>query len=198
MKRTKKKEKKAKKYMNLPSIVFNIIETILLVLMAWLLKIGVKNTLVVFLAFQISRATFKMPKHYKDWQKCLIWTLLIFTSLFVVAKVDLIIGVLVSVFAAYILSGKSDLRDMYMWNPDKSSKYQKLIDYIKFNGLDEKLIQTENNLKNIDNIMFLVYKRKFRENKTFREISNELDLENPRIVEMLDKAYYYFIGSLGI
>lgn len=182
----------------MPSLIFNVIETLLLILMAYLLKIGFKNAFIVFLVFQISRATFKMPKHYKDWQKCLIWTLLIFTSVFLVAKVDLIIGTLVSVFTAYILSGKSDLRDMYMWNPNKNSKYQKLIDYIKFNGLDQKLIETENNLKNIDNIMFLVYKRKFRENKTFNEISNELDLENPRIVEMLDKAYYYFIGSLGI
>ncbi len=114
------------------------------------------------------------------------------------SKVDLIIGVLVSVFTAYILSGRSDLRDMYMWNPEKNSKYQNLIDYIKFNGLDEKVIRTENNLRKLDSMMFLVYKRKFRENKTFREISDELDLDNPRIVEMLDKIYYYFIGSLGI
>lgn len=200
MKRVKKKEQKEKqkRRMNLPSLIFNIIETLLLVLIAYLLKIGVKNTLIVFLVFQISRATFKMPKHYKDWQKCLIWTLLIFTSLFIVSKVDLIIGVLVSVFTAYILSGRSDLRDMYMWNPEKNSKYQNLIDYIKFNGLDEKVIKTENNLRKLDSMMFLVYKRKFRENKTFREISDELDLDNPRIVEMLDKIYYYFIGSLGI
>lgn len=198
MKRKKKNKQIKNKKVILPSLIFNVIETLLLILMAYLLKIGFKNAFIVFLVFQISRATFKMPKHYKDWQKCLIWTLLIFTSIFLVAKVDLIIGTLVSVFTAYILSGKSDLRDMYMWNPNKNSKYQKLIDYIKFNGLDQKLIETENNLKNIDNIMFLVYKRKFRENKTFNEISNELDLENPRIVEMLDKAYYYFIGSLGI
>ena len=186
------------KKMNLPSLIFNIVETILLILMAWLLEIGLKNTIIVFLVFQVSRATFKMPKHYKDWQKCLVWTLLIFTSLFLVAKVDLTIGVLTSIFTAYILSGKADMKDFYMWKKDNVSKYQKLLDYIKFNGLDNKLIKAENTLKQMDNMMYIIYKRKFRENKTFQEISNELEITNPRIVEILDKVYFYFIGSLGI
>ena len=37
-----------------------------------------------------------MPKHYKAWQQCLLWTLIIFTSLFVVARVDITVGVLVT------------------------------------------------------------------------------------------------------
>ena len=188
--------------MNLPSLIFNTIETILIVLMAWLLNIGLKNMFIVFLSFQVSRAVFKLPKHYKSWQKCLIWTLLVFTSLFLVAKVDLSVGILTSVFTAYILSGKADIDDMYMWEKGQSktnkSKYQKLIDYIKFNGLSPELIQVENRLKELDNLMYIVYKRKFRELKTFKEITAELDLENPRIVEMLDKIYYYFIGALNI
>lgn len=189
---------KKKLKMNLPSLIFNLVETLLLIGMAFLLKIGIKDTIIVFLTFQISRAFFKLPKHYKDWQKCLIWTLSIFTSLFLVAKVDIIIGVLVSVFTAYILSGKSDLKDLYMWRQDNISKYQKLVDYIKFNGLDNKLIETENKLKELDNMMYLIYKRKFRENKTFKEITEEFDISNPRVVEILDKVYFYFIGALGI
>ena len=188
--------------MNLPSLIFNVAETILIILMAWLLEVGIKNTFVVFLSFQISRAVFKLPKHYKSWKKCLIWTLLVFTSLFLVAKVDLSIGILTSTFTAYILSGKADINDMYMWENTKDginkSKYQKLIDYVKFNGLNPELIEIEERLKQLDNIMYLVYKRKFRESKTFKEINRELNLDNPRIVEMLDKIYYYFIGALNI
>lgn len=186
------------KKMNLPSLIFNLVETFLLIGMAFLLKIGVKNTIIVFLTFQISRAFFKLPKHYKDWQKCLIWTLLIFTSMFLVAKVDIIVGILVAIFTAYILSGKVDFKNMYMWKPDNKSKYQKLIDYIKFNGLNDKLIKAENNLKELDTIAYAIYKRKFRENKTFKDISDELEITNPRIVEVLDKIYFYFIGALGI
>lgn len=182
----------------LPSIIFNLAETLLLIGMSYLLKVGVKNTVIVFLSFQLGRAIFKQPKHFKSWKKCLIWTLSIFTTLFLVVNVDLSVGILTSVFTSYILSGKSDLKDMYMWKQDNISKYQKLIDYVKFNGLDDELIKAENNLKDLDNMMYLVYKRKFRENKTFKEITEELDLSNPRVVEILDKVYYYFIGALKI
>lgn len=78
------------------------------------------------------------------------------------------------------------------------SKYNKLIDFIKFNGSNPLLIETEERLKNYDMQIYLLYKRKFRENRTFREISDEFDIDNPRIVESLDKAYFYMIGALGI
>ena len=78
------------------------------------------------------------------------------------------------------------------------SKYIRLIEFIKFNGLNDKLIETEERLKLLDSQLYLIYKRKFRENKTFKEISNEFDIDNPRIVESLDKAYYYMIGALRI
>lgn len=106
---------KNKKYWNIPSIIFNVIETLLLVLGAYLLKIGIINTCLIFLTFEISRSYFKMPKHYKQWQQCLIWTLIIFTSLFVIARVDISVGMLETIFTAYILSGKADVKDLYMW-----------------------------------------------------------------------------------
>lgn len=190
--------RKGKKYWNIPSIIFNIVETLLLILMAYLLKIGLVNTLLVFFTFQISRFYFKMPKHYKAWQQCLIWTLLIFVSLFVVARVDITIGILATIFSAYILSGKADIGDMYMWNKGKTSKYQKLYDYIKYNGLSTELIEMENNLKNYDTQMYLVYKRRFREDKSFEAIREEFDLENPRINEILDKVYTLMTFNLKI
>ena len=78
------------------------------------------------------------------------------------------------------------------------SKYQKLIDYIKFNGLEQKLIEAEKRLQDLDSQMFILYKRKFREDKTFREITEEFDLDNPRVVEILDRTYFYMIGALMI
>ena len=100
-----------------------------------------------------------MPKHYKAWQQCLLWTLIIFTSLFVVARVDITVGGLVTIFSAYVLSGKADIGDMYM---------------------------------------YLVYKRRFREHKSFEEIREELDLENPRINEILDKVYTLMTFNLKL
>lgn len=100
------------KYSNVPSLIFNLIETILLFLGSYLLKIGLINTLIIFLSFQISRLYFKLPKHYKDWKQCLIWTLIIFITLFMVVRVDITVGIMCSIFTAYILSGKADIGDM--------------------------------------------------------------------------------------
>lgn len=180
-----------KKYWNLPSLIFNVVETLILITFAYLLKIGITNTFIIFFVFQISRFHFKMPKHYKDWQKCLIWTMLIFTSLFVVARVDIIVGVLNTIFAAYILSGKADVNEMYMWNPTKESKYKPLENYIKYNRLCDgrKLIEIENQIKEDNPELYIFYKRRFIEGKTFKEISEEFEIDNPRIVEKLDKIY---------
>jgi hypothetical protein len=78
------------------------------------------------------------------------------------------------------------------------SKYQKLIDYVKFNGIDISLLEAEENLKRLDSQLYLFYKRKFRDNKTFKEITEEFEIDNPRVVEALDKVYFYMIGALKI
>lgn len=186
------------KKMNLPSLIFNVGETVLLLLIAWLLDIGVINTGLIFLTFELSRAFFKMPKHYKQWQKCLCWTIIIFTSLFVVSRVDITVGIMCAVFTAYILSGKADIKDMYMWNTSKASKYSKLDDYIKFNGLNKELLDMENNLKNYDSKLYMIYLRRFREHKSYEQISREFDMDNPRINEAIDKVYTLMTFNLKI
>ena len=75
-----------------------------------------------------------------------------------------------------------------MWNNNgEPSKYQDIINFIKYNQLDDRLIEFENKLKNMDSVEYLVYKYRFKENRTFAEIREILDMENPRIVEKLDK-----------
>ena len=184
--------------MNLPSLLFNLFETLFLIFIAWLLKIGVTNTLLIFLTFEISRAFFKMPKHYKMWQKCLCWTIIIFSSLFVVARVDISVGIMCAVFTAYILSGKADIKDIYFWNNGKSSKYARLDEYIKFNGLNKELLEMEENLKRYDGKLYMIYVRRFRENKSFEEIRKELDIDNPRINEAIDKVFTLMTFNLKI
>ena len=107
--------------------------------------------------------------------------------------------VVLSTFATSTIPTKMEkLGKIFFGYKKDESKYQRLIDYIKFNGLDDKLLESEEKLRRLDNQMFIIYKRKFRENKKFSEISKEFNLDNPRIVEILDKVYFYMIGSLGI
>lgn len=187
-----------KKYWNFPSVLFSVFETVLIFLGAYLLKITLRDSLLIVLTFQISRIYFRFPKHYKTWQSCLVWTFVLLMSLFVVARVDITVGILSTIFTVYIISGKADIGDMYMWCKGKPSKYQKLIDYIKYNGLNSELLELEDNLKKYDTQMYLVYKRRFRENKSFEEIREEFDLENPRINEILDKVYTLMTFNLKI
>lgn len=102
-------------------------------------------------------------------------------------------------YATSTLPNAKELKGKLFFGYNKDeSKYQRLIDFIKFNGLDDKLIESEEKLQKLDNRMYIIYKRKFRENKTFKDISKEFELDNPRIVEILDKVYFYMIGALGI
>lgn len=183
--------------MNLPSLIFNLFETAMLILIAYLLKVGVFNTFLIFLTFEISRAFIKMPKHYKQWQKCLCWTLIIFSSLFIVSRVDITVGIMCAVFTAYILSGNADINDIYMWS-NKTSKYSKLDEYIKFNGLNNELLEMERNLKMYDGELYMIYLRRFRERKSFEEISKEFEIDNPRINEAIDKVYTLMTFNLKI
>lgn len=189
-----------KRYWNVPSIIFNVFETLMLILCAYLLELTIVEILLTFLTFEISRFYFKLPKHYKKWQQCLIWTLLIFTSLFVVARVDITVGILTTIFSAYILSGKADIKDIYMWKPKNESKYKKLEDYIKYKRLcdNRKLIEIEKELENDDPELYMYYKRRFLENKTFNQIAEEFETETARIVEKLDKIYLIFKYSLKL
>lgn len=189
-----------KRYWNVPSIIFNVFETLMLILCAYLLELTIVEILLIFLSFEISRFYFKLPKHYKKWQQCLIWTLLIFTSLFVVARVDITVGILTTIFSAYILSGKADIKDIYMWKPKNESKYKKLEDYIKYKRLcdNRKLIEIEKELENDDPELYMYYKRRFLENKTFNQIAEEFETETARIVEKLDKIYLIFKYSLKL
>ena len=88
------------------------------------------------------------------------------------------------------MTGKSNIQDMYLWNNNNEpSKYQDVMEYIKYNEFDDTLLEFEKKLKE-RNPEYLIYKYRFKENKTFAEISELLDMDTPRIVEYLDKIAF--------
>jgi hypothetical protein len=64
--------------------------------------------------------------------------------------------------------------------------------------METKLIEYENKLKDKDNLTYLIYKYRFKDKMTFAEISERLDLENPRIVEKLEQIAFSFRIFFGI
>lgn len=177
----------------LPSIIFNVAEILVILLAGKLLGLSLKIMLIIMILFCIIRVTLGSAMHYK----CAIWSLLVFLSLFALTNVGFLVSIIMSVFCAYILTGKGDISDMFMWK-GRNTKYNDIEEYIKFNSMETKLIEYEEKLRNRDNLTYLIYKYRFIDKMTFAEISERLDLENPRIVEKLEQIAFSFRIYFGI
>lgn len=183
----------------LGSLIFNIAETILIFLIGKLLGLPIKEVLIVMLSFTISRGCFGNALHFKDWYRCLIWSALILLSLFLILKVDLVVSILFTVFSAFIMTGKSNISDMYLWKGNNESKYADIEEYVKYNSCNSKLLEFEENLKRRDDLLFIVYKYRFKDQLTFKEISEKLDgMPNVRIAEMLNQIALAIRINCGI
>ena len=178
-------------------LVFNLIELIVVYLTGKLLNIPNEFIFILMLVFFITRMTFGKPLHYKSPYRCFIMTLLVFLSMFVVFHINLYVSILFTMFDAFILTGKANIEDMFMWN-GKTSKYQDIFDFIKYNPFNKKLLDFEKALSEQDNLSYLVYKYRFKDKLTFEEISNRLDLDNPRISEIQDKIAFAFRITMQI
>lgn len=142
----------------LPTIIFNLVETLIIFLFGITLKLELKYILMIMLTFMISRGFFGSALHFKTWYRCLIWSTFIMLSLFVLLKVDLILSIVFAIFSAFIMTGRSDLKDIYLWNNhNEPSKYQDIIEFIKYNSLDDKLLSFEKKLKDINSVEYLIY-----------------------------------------
>lgn len=158
------------------------------------------------------RSKFDEPIHANGLNICFVLTILFYALMYLVIKLSiflmgdiftLVMTTILNVLGCYATSTLPNKQEnkgklFFGYKKHNESKYIKLVDYIKFNGINPKLIEAEERLKEFDTQIYLIYKRKFRENRTFKEIVDEFEIDNPRIVENLDKAYFYMIGALAI
>lgn len=185
------------------AVLFNLFPFCLLGLIICVLQIPL---------YLFVRANFSEPIHANGLNICFVLTLLFYILLFISIRtmMDLIdmplviiFSIILNVLGCYATStvpNKQELKGKLFFGYKKhnESKYSKLIDFIKFNGINKNLLDAEERLKEFDMQIYLFYKRKFREDKTFKQITDEFEIDNPRVVEILDKAYFYMIGALGI
>ena len=126
----------------LSSLIFNVAETILIFLMGRLLSLPVNYIIIIMLTFMISRGCFGKVLHFKTWYRCLVWSLLILLSLFVLLKVDLVVSIMFAIFSAFIMTGKSNICDMYLWT-GKVSKYDALKNFVSISPNHPILLEHE-------------------------------------------------------
>lgn len=179
-----------KKIFNIAFVVlFQIAEIVTLLIIGRLLDISYVYIVYVMAIFFLGRTLLGKPMHYKSWQKCFIWTTLVFTSMFTLLKIDLFLAILVTLFAGFVLTGRANLTDLFMWK-GKTTKYQDIIDYIKYHPLSDNLVQFEENVKKQDDVTYLIYKYRFKDELSFSEISERLQMDTQRITEYLDKIAF--------
>ena len=180
------------------TLIFNIAETLLIILIGKLLNLPINFIIIVMLTFMISRGFFGKTLHFKTWYRCLIWSCLILLSLFLILKIDLKISILFTVFSAFIMTGKSNINDMYLWKSANESKYKDIEEYIKYNELNPKLLDFEEALRRKDNLLYIIYKYRFKDKMSFSQMAEKLDMENPRIVEKLNQIALAIRINCGI
>ena len=164
------------------TIIFNVAETILIFLVGILLKLEVNNIIMVMLCFMISRGFFGKSLHFKTWYRCLIWSSLILLSLFLVLRIDLKISILFTIFSAFIMTGTSNIKDMYLWT-GKVSKYNALKDFVSLSPNNPIILEHEEYWRKNYPIRYEIFKMYFRENKTYQEIVELKGLEDNSIIK---------------
>jgi len=169
--------------------IYNIVEVILIICIGFALKLELKEIIIIISMFCFCRWIFPKPKHYKQWWKCFICSSLIFTSLYLLTRIDICYAILFVIFNVFVLSGKCKMCDIFMWKGN-STKYSDIIDYIKYNSLNDDLISFEQKISKQNNLTFMIYKYRFKDNLTFQEISDKLDIDTQRITEELNKIAF--------
>lgn len=177
-------------------IIFNVAETLLIFLAGKSLGLSTKLIISIMAIFMLGRATFGRTLHFKDWYRCLIWSLLILFTLFVLLKFNIFQSVLITIYAAFLMTGKANIRDMYLWGGNDLNK--KVFDWVRFNQDHPDLLAYENKLKEIDNRKYIIFKYRFREFKSYSQISKLMDTEPQRISEEISIMSHFIEFSIRL
>lgn len=166
----------------LPSIIFNVVEVLIIGLVGTLLKLPFKDMLIIFTLFVLVRLGIGGAMHYKAWQKCILWSTLMFLSLFVVVKADWLVSLIMSVFCGYILTNRANLKDIFMWS-GRTSKYEALKDLIALSPNNAIIIENEEYWRKNYPIRYEIFRYYFRENKTYKEIVEIKNFDDNTIIK---------------
>lgn len=166
----------------LPTLIFNIVETLIIFMCGLALNLEMKYILVIMLTFMISRGCFGKALHFKTWYRCLVWSLLILLSLFVLLKVDLVISIMFAIFSAFIMTGKSNICNMYLWT-GRVSKYDALKNFVAISPNHPILLEHEEYWRKNYPMRYEIFQLYFRENQTYEYIAKLKGFEDNTITK---------------
>lgn len=190
-----KEEQKNKIKSIIGSFIFNIIEIGIIIASGLLMKVKIEEIIILFALFFLARTINVKPMHYKSPLKCMFWSTLIFISFFLLTKVNLMVAIIITLCEGSLLTGRGDIRDATMYRKEDESKYREMKKFIQENKNTKQLKDYEEILKAINEKyqerykidFFKVYRLKFYEEKTFKEMIQETNLnDNKEVTKALD------------
>lgn len=182
--------------------------TIMSLIGYFILNVELKNIFIILLTFFISRFAIKKPQHYKivtyfdgGWRRCVTWTTSLLLSMLLSSKIELLVGILFTIFSVFIISTKANIQDLTLGYKQRKEdgKYYDIEEYIKYNATKTELLNFEENLKRRSDLLYAIYKYRFIDKLSFKQISEKLNgMENVRIVEKLDQIALAIRITCGI
>ncbi len=190
------------KKINYKSLFFNITEAIIVFSVGFLIiRCSIKNMLIVTALFVYVRETIGDAKHYKNPIKCMIWSLFLMESLFIVMQMNFFIGIGATILAGIIMSRGGDTNLFEYHNDENQKKYKEMKKYISENENAAVVKEFEETLKMFDITYkerfkisaYKVYNMYFIKSATFKQMRNELDIyDNHGIIKILDMIFMSF------
>ena len=194
---------------NWRSFLFNLSELVLILISGYFLGLSTIEIVIVVLLFCSVRMITKSAMHYKSWKKCLCWSLLLVTSLFILVKVNILIAIIMTIFSALIISEKGNINDCFMYQDKKEEgKYRELKQYVEKNKNTEEIKEFEDELKRFSNKysdrykinLYTIYKLIFYEKNSYEVVKKKLNLrdDNHLITNALDMIFISYNTYIDI
>ncbi len=184
----------------LPSIIFNLLEILVSILIGCLLKANLEDMILIILLFNLIRNISSQPIHYKDYRLCFIWTVLFYTSLFLISRLGFKIYLICTIFSATILTNKGNILEVFKnsteWGGNLLNK--EVFDWVKFNQDNQLLKKYEKDLYNTDRIKYYIFKYRFREFKTYDVIAELIGKDKQRISEEIKTMSHFIEYSIRL
>ncbi len=195
------------KSFNYKSLLFNLVESIVVMVVGYFL-ISIPKMFIIITVFTFTREVIGGAKHYKNIYKCMLWSFLVMESLFLVARINFILGVCITVFAGITLSRGGDI-PIFEYNNDKDKKkYRELRHYIENNKDTKQLKEFEDliinfNTKYNDRFkinLYEMYKLIFYEGLSYEKVKKEMNLrdDNHVITNALDMIFICYNTYIDI
>ena len=179
-------------------LAFNIVETITIFMVGLALNISWNYIVGLMMIFFLTRCICGEAKHYKKAYKCFIWSTLTFSSVYVLTDLHIGINILMTIFTAFIVTGKADISDLFEWSGNKS-KYNALIDFIALSPNHPIILSHEEYWRNNYPMRYEIFRMFFRERQSYEEIMEIKGLPDNKTIAAECKLIYNILEQpLGL